>query len=113
MSDLDSLIDDDDTGKLRTEAAKGPSSNPGRDVTALAVAFIAHEKQDTRRHRQTLWLMGVGYAVAAAVLLALGGWAWAAQADSGAERARLEDVQRRLDRIEQQIDRLVERSEDR
>lgn len=96
MTDLSSLADDDDTGRIRTEASKGPSSNPGRDLTALAVAFIAHEAQDTRRHRQLLALFGVVLFVG----LAGFGWAWAAQADSGADRATLQDMHDRMVRIE-------------
>lgn len=109
MPDLSSLADDDDTGRIRTEVGKGPPSDPALAVSALAAAFIVHEAQDTRRHRQQLGALGL----IATAALAIAAWAWTVQADSGAERARLEDVQRRLDRIEQQIDRLVERSEDR
>ena len=39
--------------------------------------------------------------------------AWTAHAEAAADRARLEDVQQRLVRIEAQIDRLMERSERR
>ena len=96
MPDLSSLADDDDTGRIRTEAAKGPSSDPGRDLTALSVAFIAHEAQDARRHRHTMWIFGFALSLALAVCA----WAWSAQANSGADRATLQDVHDRMVRIE-------------
>jgi len=89
-------FEDDDTGKIRTEAAKGPSSDPGRDTTALAVAFIAHEQADARRWRVTMWAFGLLLTSA----LGIAGYALSAAAETGADRATLQDVHDRMVRIE-------------
>ncbi len=102
-------FDDDDSQRIRTEVAKGPSSDPGRDLTALSVAFIAHENQDSRRWRISMWVFGLAFSAA----LAVASYAVHAAAETGADRARLDDVRDRLVRIEAQIDRLMERSEGR
>jgi hypothetical protein len=98
---------DDDTGKIRTEASRKDASDPGGELRGLAVAFIAHEGQDSRRWRFSMWAFGVAFSAA----LGVAGYAVHAAAETGADRARLEDVQARCARIEAQIDRLMERSE--
>lgn len=106
MTDLPDF-GDEDSQRIRTEARKPPGSDPGRELTALSVAFIAHESQDARRWRVSMWVFGLAFSAA----LGVAGYAVHAAAETGADRARLEDVQQRLARIEAQIDRLMERSE--
>lgn len=125
MSESVTFDDDDDTARLRLAAAKAPSSDPAREMTGLEVAFIAHEQADQRRfaaatedaaareraneQRRKQWGFALG------LLLALAGWgaeqAWAAHADAAAGRAQIDDMHERVVRIEQQIDRLMERSD--
>lgn len=109
-------FDSDDTGRIRTEASKGPSSDPGRDHTALAVAFISHEQQDARRFAELAKAERERWASAAViggVLLSLAAWgaqqAWSAHADASAGRAQIDDMHERIVRIEAQIDRLMDR----
>lgn len=99
-------FDDDDTGKLRTEAAKRDASDPGGELRGLAVAQIAHEASDARKWRTVAWLC----ALLVSLILVAGGAAWTAQAQVTANTTRIESMQRQLDHIEQQVDRLVERS---
>lgn len=116
MTDLDTIATDGDTGRIRNEAARAPSSDPGRDHVALAVAFVAHEQSDARRFAagEARWKRA---AALGGLLLALAAWgaeeAWRAHAEAAAGRAQIDDMHERIVRIEQQLDRLMERSDDR
>lgn len=100
-------FDDDTSSQLgrAARAARDVPSDPGGAIRELAVSVLAHEQLDERRWRMLWWAAGVIVSAS----LGVGAWAWTAQANSGADRARLEDVQARLGRIEAQIDRLMER----
>ena len=100
-------FDDDTSSQLgrAARAARDVPSDPGGAIRELAVSVLAHEQLDERRWRMLWWAAGVIVSAS----LGVGAWAWTAQANSGADRARLEDVQARLGRIEQQIDRLLAR----
>lgn len=103
MTDLPDF-GDEDSQRIRTEVAKGPSSDPARDLAALSAAFIVHESQDRKRHRQNM----AAWSFVVALALGVAGWAWTAQANSGADRATLQDMHDRMVRIE---GLLMERSE--
>jgi hypothetical protein len=93
----------DDSQRVRT-AAEEPVSDPERAIAGLRAAVVAHEQSDAWRWRLSV----LGWTL----VLAFGGW-WAEHvlADAGAAAAdheRLADMQSRLGRIEQQLDRLVD-----
>lgn len=112
----ETLSFDDDSQRIRTEASKKDASDPGGELRGLAVAFVAHEAADTRRFAATeqRWKQA---AIVGGIVLSLAAWgaeqAWAAHADAAAGRAQIDDMHERVVRIEQQIDRLMERSDDR
>jgi len=108
MSTLPDFDDERDTGRIATIAADEPS-DPMREIRRLRVQVGTHELLNGRRWRQLMAAIAFVGAAAGGVATA----AWTAHAEAAADRARLEDVQQRLVRIEAQIDRLMERSEER
>lgn len=103
MIDLD--YDDDDTGRIREALRDKIPSDPGDGIRELNVAFVAHEAKDKRRHRMAMR----GIAAILSVALTVAGAAWAAHADAAAQRQRLEDLVQHVERIEGQLDHIVER----
>lgn len=97
---------DDDTGRIRTEAAKGPASDPDGALRGLATAFVAHDISDARRWKQLAALITLVGSLVAFV----GTAAWSAHAQVTANTTQIESMQHQLDHIEAQIDRLVERT---
>ena len=98
-------FDDDDTGRLG-RIVRQKAGDAFTELKALEVMVQAHEDQDNRRWRLTHWVLGLVITTAIAVCSVV----WSAHAETSADRARLEDVQSRLVRIETQIDRLMERT---
>lgn len=95
---------DDDTGKVEA-ASRERGSDPARDISALRARAIAHEAADR-------WRFAI-LAMLASLLLSYALWATqqaqAESEESASTRAQLTAIASRLDRIEAQIDRLIER----
>ena len=97
---------DDDTGQIATAIQKA-RTDPAAAAAETLPRLVAHEIDDRRWRR---WMLGAA-GLTVSVALSVGGFALHAAADASADRARIEDVQARLVRIEQQMDRLLERTD--
>lgn len=106
MSHSGEALGPDDSQRIRA-AAEEPVSDAEKAISGLRVAVLAHEAADAWRWRLA-WFVFL-------TLLALGGWlAERTLADASAsatDHQRIEDMSERVVRIEQQIDRLVERTD--
>jgi hypothetical protein len=96
VTDLPDFDGDDDTGKIRLEASRKPASDPGSELRGLTVAFIQHEVSDATRWKVSLWAFGLMLSAALAVCA----YALNAAAETGGDRATMQDMHDRMVRIE-------------
>lgn len=89
-------IGDEDTGRIRTEISKGHSKQPEIDLAALTAAFLVHERDDMRRWRVSMWVFGLLLTGTITVC----SYALSAAAESGSDRATMQDMHARMVRIE-------------
>lgn len=104
MSELASLADDDNTGRVRAILTES-GSDPARDIKAIRIALDLHERRDRTAIRIALLVASTMIASAAAML----GTAWTSATESGRAAERMDQLVRDVARIDARIERLDDR----